>query len=157
MWSTTDENSDIYKVNRSGGIRIEVSEETAEILQFTLDMVEQTNGSLDPSISPVVTARGFISREYHIPTEDEWRKSKTFLGRTVRMSVSNRTDSIEQKDLDRIFDRFYTTDTSRTHKTTGLGLAIVKQFTEHMGGEVDAALEKDIFTIEIVFEMLRNC
>jgi thiamine biosynthesis lipoprotein len=72
LWSTTDENSDIYKVNQSGGVRTEVREETAEILQFTLDMAEQTNSSLDPTISPVVTAWGFISGEYHIPTEDEW-------------------------------------------------------------------------------------
>lgn len=65
--------------------------------------------------------------------------------------MSNRTDNIEQKDLDRIFDRFYTTDTSRTHKTTGLGLAIVKQFVERMGGEVAASLEDGIFTIKVVF------
>lgn len=71
LWSITGENSDIYKVNQSGGTQTEVSEETAEILQFALDMAEQTNGSLDPTISPVVTAWGFISGEYHIPTEDE--------------------------------------------------------------------------------------
>lgn len=71
LWSTTDDNSDIYKVNQSSGTRTEVSEETAEILQFALDMAEQTNGSLEPTISPVVTAWGFISGEYHIPTEDE--------------------------------------------------------------------------------------
>lgn len=71
LWSTTDVSSDIYKVNQSGGTRTEVNEETVEILQFALDMAEQTNGSLDPTISPVVTAWGFVSREYHIPTEDE--------------------------------------------------------------------------------------
>lgn len=71
LWSTTDENSDIYKVNQSGGTRTEVSEETAEILQFALDMAEETNGSLDLTIFPVVTAWGFIGGEYHIPTENE--------------------------------------------------------------------------------------
>ena len=71
LWSTTDENSDIYKVNQSGGARTEVSEETAEILQFAIDMAEQTGGFLDPTISPVVTAWGFISGEYYIPTENE--------------------------------------------------------------------------------------
>lgn len=69
LWSTTDVSSDIYKVNQSGGTPTEVSEETAEILQFALDMAEETNGSLDSTISPVVTAWGFVSREYHIPTE----------------------------------------------------------------------------------------
>lgn len=71
LWSVTDENSDIYKVNQNGGIPTEIQEETAEILQFALDMANQTNGALDPTISPVVTAWGFISGEYHIPTEEE--------------------------------------------------------------------------------------
>lgn len=71
LWSVTDENSDIYKVNQSSGIPTEIHEETAEILQFTLDMADQTNGALNPAISPVVTAWGFISGEYRIPAEDE--------------------------------------------------------------------------------------
>lgn len=74
----------------------------------------------------------------------------------VCLRVSNRTDSIEQKDLHRIFERFYTTDTSRTRKATGLGLAIVKQFVEHMNGEVEAALEEGIFTIEIALKGRKN-
>lgn len=81
----------------------------------------------------------------------EYHFSLTAEGCHACLCVSNRTDNIEQKDLDRIFDRFYTTDTSRTHKTTGLGLAIVKQFVEHMGGEVAASLEDGIFTIKVVF------
>ena len=71
LWSVTDENSDIYKVNQNGSRPTEIHEETAEILQFALDMAKQTNGALDPTISPVVTAWGFISGEYDIPTEEE--------------------------------------------------------------------------------------
>lgn len=40
------------------------------------------------------------------------------------MRVSNRTESIEYKDIDRIFDRFYTTDQSRTKKRQDLGLQL---------------------------------
>lgn len=72
----------------------------------------------------------------------------------VVLEVSNRTGSIEEKDLDRIFDRFYTTDQSRTRKTTGLGLAIVKRFANQMGGEAKAYLERGIFTIEVRFPMM---
>ena len=71
----------------------------------------------------------------------------------VRLRVSNRTDSIGQKDLDRIFDRFYTTDTSRTRKATGLGLTIVKQFAQRMDGEVAASLQGDIFMVDTVFRL----
>lgn len=65
------------------------------------------------------------------------------------LSVSNLTDSIEPEDMDRIFDRFYTTDQSRSRKATGLGLAIVKRFTRLMGGTVQASLEEKRFTIEV--------
>ena len=53
--------------------------------------------------------------------------------------------------MERIFDRFYTTDISRTRKTTGLGLAIVKQFVHQMGGEVCAELQEDIFIVRVEF------
>lgn len=63
--------------------------------------------------------------------------------------VANRTDSIEADDIDNIFDRFYTTDVSRSRRTTGLGLAIVKELTLQMGGKASAALNGNIFSIEI--------
>jgi len=67
------------------------------------------------------------------------------------LSVSNRTDSIEVADVERIFDRFYTTDKSRTRKTTGLGLAIAKRFVTQMGGEIRAELREDTFTVTVEF------
>lgn len=67
----------------------------------------------------------------------------------VVIRVSNTTDSIEEKDVERIFDRFYTTDQSRSRKTTGLGLAIVRKFVMQMGGEVKASLEGQRFTITV--------
>ena len=63
--------------------------------------------------------------------------------------VANRTDSIEVQDMEHIFERFYTTDTSRSRKNTGLGLAIVKKLTEQMQGKVEATLENGYFAIEV--------
>lgn len=83
---------------------------------------------------------------------DDYRLCLREEGGQVHLSVSNRTNSIEQKDMERIFDRFYTTDTSRTRKTTGLGLAIVKQFTDCMHGSVRASLEENLFSVEVTFD-----
>ena len=68
--------------------------------------------------------------------------------------VSNLTNSVEAGDVEKVFDRFYTTDRSRTKKTTGLGLAIVKRFSEQMGGEAKAYLNGERFTIEVSFPLL---
>ena len=69
----------------------------------------------------------------------------------VVIRVANATQTIEEADMERIFDRFYTSDTSRSRKRTGLGLAIVKELTERMGGEATAGLKDGIFFIEVNF------
>lgn len=72
----------------------------------------------------------------------------------IVIRVANRTDSIEASDLAFIFDRFFTTDVSRSRKTTGLGLSIVKELTQQMGGKACAQLVENLFSIEIRFPLL---
>ncbi len=67
--------------------------------------------------------------------------------------VSNLTDSIEKGDMEYIFERFYTTEQSRTRKTTGLGLSIVRQFAEAMRGNVSADLKEGVFTVRVTFPL----
>ncbi|MCM1268061.1 MAG: HAMP domain-containing histidine kinase [Bacteroidales bacterium] len=71
-------------------------------------------------------------------------------GEMAELAVSNQTDSIEDEDMERIFDRFYTTDRSRSRRTTGLGLAIVKRFAQKMGGDACAELKEGIFTVRVL-------
>ncbi len=69
---------------------------------------------------------------------------------------SNQTDSIEEDDIDRIFDRFFTTDKSRTKKTTGLGLSIARKLTESMDGSISSHLDGDLFSIRIDFPVVKR-
>ena len=56
------------------------------------------------------------------------------------LKVSNVIEDIEPKELEKIFDRFYRTDASRTRGTggIGLGLSVVKSIAVLHGGEVKA-------------------
>lgn len=71
LLSVTDKESDIYTINHSNGQNVEVSEDTAELISFALDMAEKTGGALEPTIYPVLTAWGFTTDENRIPSKDE--------------------------------------------------------------------------------------
>ncbi|WP_206443384.1 sensor histidine kinase, partial [Candidatus Protofrankia californiensis] len=62
-------------------------------------------------------------------------------GDTVELSVADEGIGIAEKDLERVFERFYRADPARSRATggtggTGLGLAIVKHVATNHGGSV---------------------
>lgn len=71
LWSVTDPDSDIYAVNHSNGQPVNVSRETAELLSFTLQTAAKTDGALEPTIYPVLSAWGFTAEENRIPSDAE--------------------------------------------------------------------------------------
>lgn len=70
-WSVTDENSEIYAVNHSNGNVVTLSEDTAGVVSFALEMAKETDGALEPTIYPVLTAWGFTTDENRIPGNEE--------------------------------------------------------------------------------------
>ena len=66
------------------------------------------------------------------------------------------TDSSKKIDTDRIFDRFYRDDPSRSKGGAGLGLYICKSFVEMMEGSITAEQTGRDFVITICFTADKN-
>lgn len=68
--------------------------------------------------------------------------------RFVYFSVTNSGKGIPQKDINKVFERFYKVDQSRSTdvKSTGLGLFLVKSIIDLHGGTITVESEPDNFT-----------
>lgn len=65
----------------------------------------------------------------------------------VETRFSNGGAELAQEQVPRVFDRFFTSDQTRSGRNTGLGLAIVKALCEQMGGTVRAELHGSEFAV----------
>lgn len=69
LLDATDENSEIFKLNRDKTAR--VSEDTAELLSRSLELCGSLSGSFDITVYPAVLAWGFTTGEYRVPEDEE--------------------------------------------------------------------------------------
>lgn len=128
--------------------RTEEAQGRQEMLDFPLsDMVEeqicsfqalaiQNNRKFVSHIQPMLTLHGdekMISQLVSILLDNavkysdaggEIRVMLEKQGRTVHLSVFNTVESISQRELEHLFDRFYRTDRSRNSKTGGYGIGL---------------------------------
>lgn len=59
----------------------------------------------------------------------------------VSLLLTNNTEVLAEKDMDKLFERFYAADAARTEGSTGLGLTIAKGLVEEMAGNLEAIVE----------------
>jgi signal transduction histidine kinase len=60
-------------------------------------------------------------------------------GGNIVLIIKNEADNLSEQDIDRLFDRFYTADRSRSSRRTGLGLSIAHSLMLKMNGRLTAA------------------
>ncbi|MBS5921082.1 sensor histidine kinase [Clostridium perfringens] len=71
----------------------------------------------------------------------------------IVMEFSNKAEDLESKDVNRIFEKFFTKDRMRTGQNTGLGLAIVKLLVEKQGQKIEAKKVRNRLAINIIWSL----
>ena len=90
LWSVTDKDSEIYKLDHSDGKPFSVSGETASLVSFAVDMNKKTGGALDISLYPIVAEWGFTTGEYKVPDSSRISELLQNVG-ADRITVENNT------------------------------------------------------------------
>lgn len=70
LWNYLNQNSEIYKLNHTDGLKIQYSSETIDVLQKALYFAERTQGTFDPTIAPVSEAWN-ITVNPRVPSDEE--------------------------------------------------------------------------------------
>ncbi len=65
------------------------------------------------------------------------------------LTLSNAAPELDEVQVGRLFDRFYTVESAR--RSTGLGLSIARSLTERMGGTITARYEEGRLSVELHF------
>lgn len=75
---------------------------------------------------------------------------KIMLEENGTVTFANHAEKLDEIQVGRLFDRFYTVETASSG-STGLGLSIARALTEQMGGTISAVYEDGVIKVQVNF------
>ncbi|MDE6108648.1 MAG: HAMP domain-containing histidine kinase [Oscillospiraceae bacterium] len=136
--------------------KVDLREVLGELLSAFYDELEahfQVTVDLPEDLPTVWGDRAAMTRVYSNLLRNALDHGAGSLSITARVSegvVETRVTNggrVTEEELPHVFDRFYTSDQTRSGRNTGLGLAIVKALAKQMDGEVWAELTNGCFAV----------
>ena len=106
------------------------------------------NGAVEEAVASLygALAAGGITPTVSLP---EGRVARNLNRAALTITLSNAAPGLDEVQVGRLFDRFYTVETGR--HSTGLGLSIARALTERMGGTIAARYEDGRLRVELRF------
>ncbi len=140
LFSVTNENSEIYKLNASGDKEITLSNETSNLLQKAKSLSKTTQGKFDITIYPVLKLWGFTEKDYHIPSDSEITNALSVVGsENLVLSENNAATLLNnaQVDLGGIAKGFIADKAAQAMKNAGCTSGLIS-----LGGNIRTVGEK---------------
>ena len=101
MFSRTNEESEISKINHAGGKPVEVSDDTISIIETGIYYGDLSNGAFDITIGSVTNLWDFKSEEHIIPSVDSL---KTAVSKVNYKDIIIKDNTVQLSDPDMMID-----------------------------------------------------
>jgi two-component system sensor histidine kinase QseC len=117
-------------------------EARAKGVALVCDVPSSLSIETDRDMFIIVLNNLFSNAVTYSPPHHQVRCTAMLHAERVRLSISNRTDTLTPEDLPHLFERFWRKDPARAASHhTGLGLSVVKGFADVLALEVDGSLD----------------
>lgn len=135
MFSTTNESSELYKLNHAGGTPFTVSSETARLIREGIHYSELSDGAFDLTIEPVSALWDFKAAKPEVPSSDAIKEAVSHVDYT-KISMDGNTVTLSDPkagiDLGAIAKGYIADQVKKYLKKQGVKHAII-----NLGGNVD--------------------
>lgn len=113
---------------------------------------------IDENVKDIISDDGAINRIFSNLITNMIKHGESFVKITLRQENDviitefiNKATRLTQENVDKLFDRFYTVDNSRSDKNTGLGLYITRIMVEKLGHSISSKIDNGYLIIEIIW------